>query len=223
MTEKRKLVQNKIFEYMDSLDDSGYNRERYEKMFANMSDKEFDNYMNDLKDKRTKLMLFTPNMKVVLKMKNIIETSKKTNSIIFDRIWMVDPVTKQKYLTNYKYLILRLPIRRTRQFLMHKLSVAESDKRIDSLTGQVVKPDAASSISFVEAQLLYARGGLEDVLVEFMKVRGGDIHAYAKFKQQLEENGSAYLSSLDDNTRVRSAIVMSTILKSMLLDNNLAE
>ena len=186
-----------------------------------MSDKEFDNYMNDLKDKRTKLMLFTPNMKVVLKMKNIIETSKKT--IIFDRIWMVDPVTKQKYLTNYKYLILRLPIRRTRQFLMHKLSVAESDKRIDSLTGQVVKPDAASSISFVEAQLLYARGGLEDVLVEFMKVRGGDIHAYAKFKQQLEENGSAYLSSLDDNTRVRSAIVMSTILKSMLLDNNLAD
>ena len=118
MTEKRKLVQNKILEYMDSLDNSGYNKERYEKMFANMSDKEFDTYMNDLKDKRTKLMLFTPNMKVVLKIKNLIETAKKTNSIIFDRIWMVDPVTKQRYLTNYKYLILRLPIRRTRQFLM---------------------------------------------------------------------------------------------------------
>ena len=56
MTEKRKLVQNKILEYMDSLDNSGYNKERYEKMFANMSDKEFDTYMNDLKDKRTKLM-----------------------------------------------------------------------------------------------------------------------------------------------------------------------
>ena len=103
---------------------------------------------------------------------------------------------------------------------MHKLSVAENDKKLDALTGQVTANDKASSLSYPEAQLMYARG-LNKSLIEFMKVRGGDIHAFATFKQQLEESGEATLGSLDPNTIPRSAVIMSAVLKSMYFDNNL--
>ncbi len=126
------------------------------------------------------------------------------------------------YTSPHRYLILRLPIRRAKQFLDHKLSVADSDKKLDSLTGQVSKPDKASTISYVEAQLLYARG-LEHTLNEFVKVRGGDIHALSNFKQQLEEGGSAKLSSLDPNSLPRSTLIMNRILKCMYIDNNIIE
>ena len=221
MTNKRQKIQDHILKVYSTMEPGNYNHDRIKSMFDKMSDQEFDKWMNDLKEQKTKLTFFAPNMKIVLKTQDLLDAAKLTNSIIFDKLWMVDQVTGQEYLTNYEYIILRVPIRRTRQFLMHKLAVADSDKRIDNLTGQVVKPDKASSMSFVEAQLLYARGGLDDVLVEFMKVRGGDIHAYANFKQQLEENGSIYLESLDNNTVVRSTVVLSTILKCMLIDNNL--
>ena len=44
-----------------------------------------------------------------------------------------------------------------------------------------------------------------------------------RFKQQLEESGSAKIESLDPNTLPRSTIVMNAILKAMYFDNNLVE
>ena len=67
----------------------------------------------------------------------------------------------------------------------------------------------------------YVFDKVKDIEPEFLKVRGGDIHAFAAFKQQLEENGSCRTSSLDPNTIPRSAVTMSSILKSMYIDNNL--
>ena len=139
---------------------------------------------------------------------------------LFEKLRFKDKSTGKYFWTPNKYLITKLPVRRTRQFLMHKLSIAENDKRIDALTGQVTSDDKASSISYPEAQLMYARG-LNNCITEFMKVRGGDIHAFATFKQQLEETGSIRMESLDQNTLPRSAVVLSAVLKSMYFDNNL--
>lgn len=219
MTPKRQKVEAHILKYFKKIEPSGYNEKRYKEMFAKMSDKQFDDWMKDIRDKKIKLVLFTPNLKVVLNIADLRNVAKELGIKLFEKILMTDKATGLRYLTNQEYLIIRLPIRRTRQFLMHKLSVPESDKRLDALTGQVTKPDKASSLSFVEAQFLHGRG-LDKTILEFMKVRGGDIHAYAQFKQQLEETGTGSLDSLDANTVARSAVTLSTILKGMLLDNN---
>lgn len=219
MTPKRQKVEAHILKYFKKIEPSGYNEKRYKEMFTKMSDKQFDDWMKNIRDKKVKLVLFTPNLKVVLNIADLRTVAKELGIKLFEKILMTDKATGLRYLTNQEYLIIRLPIRRTRQFLMHKLSVPESDKRLDALTGQVTKPDKASSLSFVEAQFLHGRG-LDKTILEFMKVRGGDIHAYAQFKQQLEETGTGSLDSLDANTVARSAVTLSTILKGMLLDNN---
>lgn len=220
--EKRKLIEEKIISIMDILDPAGDNSARYKNIFANMGDQEFSQFMNDIKNKRVKLTLFAPNMSKFIQQEDCIKAADALNVKLFEKLEFKDKATGKYFLTPNEYMILKLPVRRTRQFLMHKLSIAENDKKIDMLTGQVTGDDKASSLSFVEAQLLYARG-LDNTLVEFMKVRGGDIHAFATFKQQLEESGSAKIESLDPNTLPRSTIVMNAVLKAMYFDNNLVE
>ena len=222
MSDLRKQVTDHILKHVNMIDPGGSNSKRYKEFLTAMSDSQFDQYMQDLRDKKVKFTLFVPNMKVVLKIKDILQTADSLKLSLFERLKLIDPVTKKRYLTKHQYLVVKLPVRRARQFLMHKLSVADSDKKLDALTGQVIKPDKASSFSFVEAQLLYSRG-LSKTLEEFVKIRGGDIHAFSSFKQQLEETGGVQLTSMEDNTLPRSTIVMSTILKCMLLDNNLVE
>lgn len=222
ITAKRTLIENKIIEIMDILDPSKDNSNRYKDIFSKMGDKEFEQFINDIKNKRIKLTLFAPNMSKFIQQEDCIKAADALNVKLFEKLEFKDKATGKYFLTPNEYMVLKLPIRRTRQFLMHKLSVAENDKKIDMLTGQVTGDDKASSLSFVEAQLLYARG-LDKTLVEFMKVRGGDIHAFATFKQQLEESGMSKIEALDPNTLPRSAVVMSAVLKSMYLDNNLIE
>ena len=220
--EKRKLIEEKIISIMDILDPAGDNSTRYRNIFANMGDQEFSQFMNDIKNKRVKLTLFAPNMSKFIQQEDCIKAADALNVKLFEKLEFKDKATGKYFLTPNEYMILKLPVRRTRQFLMHKLSIAENDKKIDMLTGQVTGDDKASSLSFVEAQLLYARG-LDNTLIEFMKIRGGDIHAFATFKQQLEESGSAKIESLDPTTLPRSTVVMNAVLKAMYFDNNLVE
>ena len=217
---KRKQIQDKILKTMKLIEPGMSNHNRYQEMFNNMNDKQFDTFMKDLKEGKIKLTLFAPNMKVFIQQEDLLKAADDLGLELFERLRFKDKATGKYFLTPNKYLIAKLPVRRTRQFLMHKLSVAENDKKLDALTGQVTANDKASSLSYPEAQLMYARG-LDKSIIEFMKVRGGDIHAFATFKQQLEESGEATLGSLDPNTLPRSAVVMSSILKSMYFDNNL--
>lgn len=218
----RKLAEEHILKTITLMDPSGFNTEKYKKFFSSMSDTQFDDYMKKLRDKKVKLTIYAPNLKVFLKNADLLKAANSLNLKLFERLKLKDEITGTEYITPHKYLVLKLPVRRARQFLMHKLSVAESDKKIDVLTGQVTKPDQASSISFVEAELLHSRG-LDSTLLEFMKVRGGDIHAFASMKQQLEDNGEVHLASIDQASVPRSAIVMKIVLQCMYLDNNFVE
>lgn len=220
MNNKRKLVEEKILTVIKTMDPKLSNYNRYIKFFESMDDNTFDKWMKDLEEGKVKLTLFTPNLKVFIQEEDLIKAADLIGLELFERLRFKDKATGKYFLTPNKYLVTKLPVRRTRQFLMHKLSVAENDKKLDSLTGQVTSDDKSSSLSYPEAQLLYARG-LKQTITEFMKVRGGDIHAFATFKQQLEESGEASLGSLDPNTLPRSAMVLSVILKSMYFDNNL--
>lgn len=220
MKDKRKAIEDKIISVVNTIDPSKFNEKYYRELFSSMDNNKFLSWMKDIENGVTKLYLFAPNLKVNIRPADALKAAEMLNTPIFEHLYFIDKSTGKKFKTPYKYMVLTLPIRRTRQYLMHKLSVAESDKKLDALTGQITGDDQASGISFPETELLFARG-LNNTLTEFLKVRGGDIHAFAAFKQQLEENGSCRTSSLDPNTLPRSAVTMSSILKSMYIDNNL--
>lgn len=218
MNERRKQAEAYIYKVMNTLDPTGKNTTRYKNMFAKMSDKEFHTYMTNIKEKKDVLVLYSANMTDKLKMDNLLASARELGIELCQRIRMYDAPTDTYYYTANKYLVLQMPVRRFSQFIDHKLSVAESDKRIDMLTGQVVKPDKAGSISQVEIQALHARG-LDTTILELIKYRGGDVVAYAEFKRELEESGRTHVSR-ETGSIVRSAVVFDSLYSGAHIESN---
>lgn len=222
MNAKRKKVEEYIYKYLTKLDPSGYNTKRRKEQFSQMSDREFDQWMKYLKEGKDKLPIETPNMKVVLRIEDCKKVCEELGIPICEKLKLWDPSTRRYFTTPYGYLILELPIRRVKQYLMDKMSVPDSDKTINPLSGQVTSGDKGSAISNVEAQT-YDSKNLYKNLDELMTVRGGNLEAYSAFKSQLENTGSGRISELDFTTGVRSVMMGQVLLESMHFDNNLAE
>lgn len=218
MTPKRKQVQEYILEHMNILDKSGSNSARYQEMFDAMSDKEFDDWMNEIRDGNEVLFFYTANVKDKIKIEDLIAESHNVGVKLFTRLKLWDEPTQSYYITPHEYLMLTLPVRRLSQFVDHKLSVAEGDSRIDMLSGQVTKPDKGSTHSQTEAQALFARG-LDKTNLELIKYRGGDTNAFAEYKRELEETGRATIGK-DTGSIARSAVVLDQFLSGMHIESN---
>ena len=219
MNAARQKVEAYVLKHLTLLDPAGDNTARYTELFKGMDDKAFDAWMRRIRDGEETLYIYFPNMKKCLKMEDIFKAADSAGIDFFERIWMYDEVTKTSYLTNEKYLVLRLPIRRMRQTLEHKRSIPESDRKIDLLSGQVVRPDKAAGISRIETQFMLA-AGLKHPAQELVKYRGGDINAYAQLKRELEENGEGNLTLGETGSVARAAMMYQVFLNGMHIDAN---
>lgn len=221
MTPKRRSIQDYILKTLKLQEPGLYNYKIYEEFFDNMSDEDFDSYMKTLRDNQhAKITLMVPPFKVVLDPKDSFETAKFLGLELMERIKLWDPVGKRYCLTPEKYYILKLPIRRLKQYGLDGLSVPDSDKRLNPLTDQVVKPDKGSAISFPQAQMI-AEKGLTTSLHELMTIRGGDLEAYSKMKAQIEETGEASVEVMEGTAGVKSAQTLRSFLNAMHLITNL--
>lgn len=216
MNEKRKAVEDKIVKYISAINKS--NAKKYKDMFASMNDKAFDDWMCDLRNKDTVLDIEIPNMIEKVNIDDLIKVSEQLGIELFTRLKLWDVPTQTYYRTTKKYLMLQLPMVAMAQTVDHKLSVPESDSKIDHLSGQVMKPDQANSISQVEVQSLYARG-LQSTILELIKYRGGDVSAYAEYKRSAEELGMCMLKA-DSNSITRSVVVLDVFFAGMQLSSN---
>lgn len=218
MNEKRTKVQKFILSKITKLDPSGKNTARLKIFFEEMTDKEFDNYMRSLRDGEDVLTFYSANIVDKVDIPTLIDSAKELDVDLFERIRMWDEPTKTFYLTPHKYCVLQLPVRKMSQFNDHKLAVAEGDSHIDLLTGQVIKPDRAGSLSQVETQALFAHG-LEQTIVEMLKYRGGDVVGGADYKRELEEMGKTSLEK-HSNTKARSAVILDVLFSGMHIESN---
>lgn len=220
MIEKRKKAQEYILKHITVMDPSGQNTKRYEDIFKKMSDKDFDAFMKDIRNGKQKLFLYTPNMENNLDLDHLLKAADMLNINLLEQLKLWDSSTKKYYTTSNKYLVVTLPTRRLKQYLEDKISVPDSDSKIDAYSGQVVKPDKGASISGVEMQTMISKG-LHNSIAELTNVRGGNIAAYADFKAELEETGEGSLQSAAENSRPRSAVVAGAYLTAMMIENNL--
>ena len=221
MTPKRKEIEDFILKIVTLQDPSLYNTKVYEDFFKNLSDDDFLIWMTTLRDnKHAKLTLLVPPFKVVINIENSFKVAKLLGVQILERLRLWDPVGKRYCLTPEKYFILKLPVRRLKQYLMDGLSVPDSDKRLNPLTDQVVKPDKGSAISFPQAQMI-AEKGLTITLHELMTIRGGDLTAYAHLKSEIEESGDSDTSVMVGTQGVRSAQTLRSFLNAMHLESNI--
>lgn len=226
MTDKRKKTEKLILNKIGELDKytSGNNVERYRKMFASMSDTKFDLFMHMLRDNKTVLHMYIPNMKKQPTIEDTIKELEKLGYTLSERITRTDNTTGTKFLSNERYTILRVPIRRQQQFLDKKMGIPESDTKIDGRTGQVTGDDKNARITNPEIQGLFAKGGLDSVIKEFTAIRGGNVHAWsAEMKRELEESGRVSLDDVGNDSTNRSVAILDIYFKAMLIDNNIAQ
>lgn len=221
MNPKRKAAEDYINKVIKMQDPSGYNSKVYDDFFHGLSDEDFDKWMKTLRDdKNSKLKFLVPPFKVVIDIKAAFRTAKFLGVEVLERLRLWDPVGKRYCMTNEKYYVLKLPVRRLKQYLLDGLSVPDSDKRLNPLTDQVVKPDKGSAISYPQAQMI-AEKGLISTLHELMTIRGGDLEAYSKMKTEIEETGDSDTSVMNGTQGVKSVTTLRSMLNAMHLETNL--
>jgi hypothetical protein len=215
---KRNQVEKYIIDSINKIDKE--NAEEYKRIFSKMSDSDFDKYMIALRDNETNIFVILPNLIKNLKNSRLFKLADEFKVILFDNLKFEDKYLKRTYYSNKKYLILSLPVRRVKQYLFGKIGIPESDKMISKLSGQVMQEDKGCKLSFIESQML-ANKNLNESVIELLKVRGGDLNSYYKFKQEILDTGRANLSSLDlKESKPKSVIVAEAMFKAMHIDFN---
>lgn len=221
MTPQRQEMQDYILEYITKLDKSGYNVKVYQDMFDSMDDKQFDKWVDLLESNpNCKLTFLVPPLKVAIDIPTAIAVAKELGIELFEQIRIWDEIGQRYCTTPNEYMVVRLPVRRLKQYLMDGLSVPDSDRKLNPLTNQVVGESKGSAISFPQGQML-AEKGLSKVLLELTGVRGGDLEAYASMIAQIEEVGDADTSVMEGTSGVTSVQTLRTFLNAMHLVTNL--
>jgi hypothetical protein len=208
------------------------NVELTKNQLTSLSDAEFEAFMSRLsapgpgEENRPQdaLTYYVPNLgKTSISLNRNLEVAEAIGHKFFERLWITDAQTGVTYLTPNTFMVVDLPIRRQAQLLVKKSSIPTDHKSVDELSGQVTGESKGSKLSFPELQAQVSQG-LDQTVIEQIKIRGGDEKAYQEFERQMIDKGTvsqAELLSL--GTRVKSTETLSILLKGMHLDNNLAD
>lgn len=218
---RRKAFEDFTLKQMSILDPTGVNTEYYRDKFDRMSDAEFDTYVSQLRSGERRQAIRATNMVNALRQQNINASLVALGLTAVDvHLRIYDDATGRTYTPRHTSPIFLLPVRRVKQYLNDKRSVAMNDTKTDLYSGQVAGDDKASSVSLVQAQTIYQHG-LDKSLDELFNTRGGNTENYAVLRASLEETGSASLTDLDPRNRPRAVEVAKTYYRAMHLDNNL--
>ncbi len=191
----RKKVEEFILKHIRELTDKD-NEELYKQMFKKMSNEEFDKLMEDFKNERKLLQVIIPPEKAKnYTIPKITKYGEKLGIKFFQRLEY--EIDGKRVMTPEKYEVLDLPLRRLRQTIEKKISVATDIRKIDMLTGQVTGDSQASKVTLPEIQLLIGMG-VKDTLVEFLKFRGGDLGGMRALNSSLFHYGKVSMNVLKD-------------------------
>lgn len=221
MIKNRKKTETFIINTINKIAGSK-NKKLYSDLFESMSDKEFDNFMKDLKNNKITLSVVASNLeKMVLNVERNIKIAKSLGYDFFQQLKITGDNSMPDYLTPNKYLVMNLPVRRASQLLIKKISIPSDDKSIDLTTGQVTGKSSGSKLTMPEIQVL-AGMGIKDSIKELMKVRGGDLGSKNAMSALLIKQGSVSQKVLEQYaTGVVSTQTLSSYLNAMHIKNNL--
>lgn len=193
MAKNRAEAQALIIKYIDKLIPDGKNKAMYEQLFSKMSDTAFDVFMKKLESGEHSLAIIAPNFaKIGLTVSRNLEIAQELKHNFFERIWIHGVGDEPTYLTPIPYMVVDLPVNRQGQLLIKKISVAEDNKAVDDRTGQPTGRSKGASISYNETQVLAALG-LDTVLEEFLKYRGGDLKGNYAMNNSVSKTGGVSL------------------------------
>jgi len=214
MTPKRKKAQDTLLKYIGKITGGGFNVEKYTELFTSMSDAEFTKFMQGLKDKTITLcVIASHDGSADISIENNFKIAKELGVEFFQRLSIKDQTTGERYMTPNRYLVYRLPIRKTAQLLTKGLRIPKNTRKVNMVTGQVTGPSRASMITMPETQLLLGMG-LDKTVLELVKYRGGDLGAKNATANLLYKNGRIDAATLEQYS---TGVVSSETLKNYFL------
>lgn len=218
----RAKAQAKILEYVLEIEPTGYNVQQYTKIFANLSDREFDNYMKDLRDGTKTLVLFKPLYQAKgITIENNLKVAEKHGLKIFERLRFSGNPNEPDHMTPIEYMVIDLPWRKQSQTWAKKTSVPDNNKTIDQLTYQPTGASKGSKVSYPELQVMIGMG-LDASIKELTQMRGGDRGGFAAYNAMFMRYGNANLKTLDQfTTGVESTKTLKTYLACMHITSTL--
>ena len=194
----RKKVEEYILTWIKKITQDEDNVNLYKNLFKSMNNEEFDKFMESLKEGRILQIIVPPDSKVDKKInvKHNMKLAKELGVEFYQHLtYGPGGSYPTKIRTPIKFLVLDSPFRRLRQTVEKGVSVSKNIKHIDMLTGQVTGDSQASKITLPELQLLNGMG-VKDILVEFLKFRGGDLGANRAMNNYLMHYGQASMNVL---------------------------
>lgn len=222
MSGNRKAAEEVVLTYIEKLMPGSPNTQIYQERFAAMSDQEFDTFMTQLEKEEIFLTVQAPNLSEhKLSIERNLAIAQELGHEFFERVWMDEGNDIPPYLSNHKYLIVDLPLRRQAQLLTKKISIPKNNNTVDMMTGQPTAGSKGSKISYPELQIMAALG-LDNSAIEFMKYRGGDLKGFNAMNTAISKTGGVELEALDKlGTKVKSTQTLTTYLTAMHLSNSL--
>lgn len=214
--------ENMVIKYIDKIIPGSNNKKLYEGLFKSLTDSEFKQFVKDLENNKLHLVFISPNYSDKnLSVENNLKIAKELGHDFFQKVWIGPTNTEPKYLTNIKFLVYDLPIRRTAQITMKKINIPENNNTMDLLTGQPTGASKGSKLTYPEIQILMG-GGFENTLAELLKNRGGDIGSNNAMNALLIQNGSASQEVANRYaTGVESTKTLNNYLKAMHIASNI--
>lgn len=187
-----------------------------------MTDMEFYDFMLDIREGRNYVPYVAPNqIDESLQLENNLKIAKQLGVEFEEQVVLTDSATGLTYLTNEKYLVLDLPVRRQIQTGESGISVAGTKFTTDDLSDQAAGAQDVSKITSPEISGMRARE-MDMTLLEFLSVRGGNLEAMNQLDQSIIETGEGSLESvLKDGTRAKISDTLSTVFTSMHIKNNI--
>lgn len=218
----RAIVEKEVLYFIDRFRPGSNNVEVYKDLFSRMNDKEFAEWIDALEQGES-LVLYAPIAEAPrLSIANNQTIAKELGVELLQHLFLTDPKTGQVKKTANKYLVGEAVTRRQAQTLKAKSSIPGSLSPVDERTGQLSSSAKGARFSGPELHV-NASKGLEKMLVELIKYRGGDERGFNLYKQALQQTGEVSIDYLlnNYNTTVKSNKTLSVYLKAMMLQNNL--
>lgn len=211
-------------EWLDDIDQSGRSTQFFLEQVEKLSDADLEAWVMRLEkeqDYLSVIMQFNDTKSITYE--NNIKVAKKRGVPIFQRIWYVDPSTKQEVLCPEVRPVYLLPVRRQIETIDYKISYSSSNMKVDAHTGQVIGDDQASRISYPELMIVYSKQ-LNWSLVEFMKYRGGDVKGRVEFNNLIRNTGDVAMENLlRTKTTVKSSETLQIYFLAMHWQTNITD
>lgn len=192
--QKRKEIEDLVYQVFTAVDKSGANTEYYQKLFADMSDAQFYRLISSRLPFRVHVIPFKDEPKLV----DCADAFKVLKKPLLEKVDLnyLHKNSKGEAIQSKECLVGYLNIKRLKQMMAKKTNTAMEISKRDMKTGRLLGEDKGGLESDKEFEGAMALG-LENVTVEYARVRAAAMKAKAEAYKTITTTGEVSFNDIN--------------------------